>query len=317
MAEILGREAGYFFDSRNGDRIYNAESMTDWLKPFFTTGIFNGDMQVTATTGMDISVDSGFVNVNGKVKHYMDTTDFTLDPASGATNRVDTVVVEANETDRRFYLKLVKGVDGEGATDPVREEGIYQLILAEIAVNAGVTEITQADITDKRMDSTVCGWVAATVEEIDMSQIDDQFQAFFEEFKTNQLADYTQWTAAQKALYLAWVAEQEEAYSDWIETNEADFLAWYDHIKDILDESTAGHLQNEIDALDDKIDAHTESLAYSENGVHGIHLNSDGELVAEDENGDEHEVGGGGAIFINSSGRIAIDYSKVKEVNDV
>ena len=47
---------GFFWNSRGGDRKYEADSFSDWLKRFFTTGVFNGDLFVQAVTGMTISV---------------------------------------------------------------------------------------------------------------------------------------------------------------------------------------------------------------------------------------------------------------------
>jgi hypothetical protein len=32
-----------FYNSRNGDRVYNADSMSEWLLPFFTTLSNAGD----------------------------------------------------------------------------------------------------------------------------------------------------------------------------------------------------------------------------------------------------------------------------------
>ena len=50
-----------FYNSRNGDRVYNADSMSEWLLPFFTTGVFNNCFAVTATgDGMNISVGGGY-----------------------------------------------------------------------------------------------------------------------------------------------------------------------------------------------------------------------------------------------------------------
>lgn len=260
---------GFFWDSRGGDRLYSADSMEEWLKPFFVTGVFNGQLQVTSTGGMDISVAAGYANIDGKIMRFRNATDFTLDSASGIYSRVDTVVVERNDGERAITLKVVKGDSSGQPTAPVRVDGVYQLVLAQIAVGQGVTSITQADITDTRTDSDLCGYVCATVDEIDFSQITAQWETYYENFVENQLADYTSWTTAKKAEwngwvdaqelafttwvnakkgeYDSWVTEQEGDYTDWIDAQEADFLAWYDRIKDILDESTAGHLQNEID----------------------------------------------------------------------
>ena len=65
-----------FYNSRNGDRVYNADSMSEWLLPFFTTGVFNNCFAVTATgDGMNISVGGGYVNIKGKVASHLYAAD--------------------------------------------------------------------------------------------------------------------------------------------------------------------------------------------------------------------------------------------------
>lgn len=227
----MADQHGLFWDSRGGDRKYNADSMEEWLKPFFVTGVFNGQLQVTATTGMGISVASGYCNVGGKVKLFDDATTFTLEAASAVLDRVDTVVIERNNTDRDITLKVVTGTPGEGATAPVRSDTIYQLVLAQISVATGVVGITQEDITDTRTDSELCGYVCATVDEIDFDQITAQFNSWFESFKTS--------SSAEIASFESVAANQ--------------FNVWFNTLRYILDGDVAGHLQNEIDVLDDKV----------------------------------------------------------------
>lgn len=61
-------EYAMFYNSKNGDRKYDAESFEHWLKKFFTTGVFTGDMQTVANDDMTVSLKKGYVNVEGKVK---------------------------------------------------------------------------------------------------------------------------------------------------------------------------------------------------------------------------------------------------------
>ena len=65
---VYAPDYGYFSNSNNRDRKYNAESFEEWLKPFFNTGIFNGGLQVTAqsTPDMTVKVSAGYANINGK-----------------------------------------------------------------------------------------------------------------------------------------------------------------------------------------------------------------------------------------------------------
>lgn len=171
---------GLFWNSQSSDRTYDADSFSEWLQKFFTTGVFQNELQVTASSGMDVSVGTGYANINGKVRFFDTATTFTMDTADGSNPRIDTIVVERDDTNRIIQLKKVKGdLNGSNPSPkaPVRSGGIYQIVLAEIRVNAGVTAITTANITDKRPDSSVCGWVTGTVQQLDLSQIMAQSEA--------------------------------------------------------------------------------------------------------------------------------------------
>ena len=205
-----------FYNSVNQDRVYDADSFSDWLKKFFTTGVFVDEMQVTAAGGMYVQVGGGYTNINGKVMQF-DQSTLTVGTADSRYYRIDSVIVERNDTDRQFYLKIVQGGTGTESSvtgvTPTRSGGIYQLVLARIKVKPGATYITQQDITDTRADSTLCGIVAGTVTQMDFSQFSAQFADYFDSFKSGR---------------------------------QADFDAWFANIQSILDEDTAGHLMNEI-----------------------------------------------------------------------
>ena len=215
---VNGNEYGLFWNSEGGDRKYNAESFEMWLKKFFTSGVFADELQVTATSGMEIAVSGGYSNTDGKVMFFGNTTTFTLATASASNPRIDTVVVERNDGDRAITLKVVQGAYAAEpvATAPVREDGVYQLVLAEIYVGQAASTITQANITDKRQDTTVCGYITGTVEEMDYSQFAAQFASYYENFT---------------------------------EENQAEFEDWFQHMKDQLSTDAAGHLQAEIDNI--------------------------------------------------------------------
>lgn len=215
---------GLFWHSDNGDRKYNADSMERWLKKFFTSGVFEGDLQVRESSGMTVAIQPGYCNLFGKVGLYEVVNGITLDAANSRYPRIDTIVVERNDTDRIISLKKVTGTysgDNPQPTARVWDEtqGIYQLVLAQIYVGAGVSSITQANITDKRADSSVCGYITGTVKEIDFAQITAQFNAYMAEYQEDNLEV---------------------------------FEAWFQHMKDQLDTDAAGHLQAEVDDLEER-----------------------------------------------------------------
>lgn len=213
---VTGNEHGFFWDSNNGDRTYNSESFELWLKKFFTSGVFQDELQVTAGGGMSVAVSAGYANCDGKVKMF-GSDNLSLDAASSTLPRIDTVVVERNDSDRTFYLKVVKGAyNGQSpvATAPVRTGGVYQLVLAQIRVNAGATSISTGNITDKRPDSAVCGWVTGTVDEIDLQQILAQSEAEFGEWFDAMKGQLSTDAAGNLQLQIDNILDEDSSISD-------------------------------------------------------------------------------------------------------
>lgn len=171
----------FFYNSVNGDRVYDADSFEYLLKKFFTTGVFTGDCAVSATSGMGVQMAAGYCNIDGKVKFYPNPVSLSLATANPTYDRIDTVVIERNDTDRAFHVKAVTGSASAtpAATAPVRSAGIYQIVLAEVYVAAGAVSITQANITDKRPDSSVCGLVCSAAQTPDFSDLYSQFTDAF------------------------------------------------------------------------------------------------------------------------------------------
>lgn len=243
-----------FYNSNNGDRVYDADSMTEWLLPFFKTGVFNGQLRVTANNDMTVTIDAGYCNVKGKVKPFRQKTTFDLETASGTLNRIDNVILRRDDTLRDIYLMIEKGGNAQQPTAPplVRSGAIYDLKLAEIYIEAGTIRITQEEITDCRMNADVCGWVASTVEEIDFSQVTEQFEAYFTRYKRQIAGDYA---AFLDQLGLT-ETQAEAAYQNFLaimdgyqKQQQAIFEAWFEEIKGQLDTDQAGHLQNEVNEL--------------------------------------------------------------------
>ena len=239
---VLAKEFGYFFNSSSGDRTYNASSFEEWLKPFFKTGVFAGGLQVTAqsTPDMSVNVAAGYANLNGKSARWPNVSTVTIPTASGFYNRIDTVVLRRNDTNRTISIDVVEGVASANPvpTAPVRSNDIYELVLAQIYVDVGVTSITNANITDKRMDSAVCGYVASNITEINFDQVKTQFEAWLAQYESEQLGA---------------------------------FETWFQAMKDQLSEDAAGNLQNQIDNKLDNVanDATHNGYVPASNGASG------------------------------------------------
>ena len=280
----------YFWNSKK-DRYYDADSMGDWLRPFFVNGVFNGQLQVTANDDMSVTVGAGYGYINGKHRHFLTPTTLDLETASGTLHRIDNVILRRDDTNRMIYLLIVKGGNASSPVAPplTREGPIYDLKLAEIYIAAGTVKITQAEITDTRMITAVCGYVAATVKEIDFTQISAQFEQYFTNYRKNisdkfqsfvqdvdsyndqaaaalalmkqTFADYAgqqeeiyqNWIAGQQGDFEQWRQNQEGSFNNWYITNttgwKKNFEDWFDALKIVLSGDVAAKLQIEIETI--------------------------------------------------------------------
>ncbi len=275
----------YFYNDKDGDREYDAESMTDWLRPFFVTGVFNGELRVVANDNMSVTVETGYCNIKGKVKNFFKKTPLDLEVASGTLDRIDTVILRRNDTDRDIQIIIQTG--GYSAnpqpTPLVRSGAYYDLKLAEIYVAAGTIRITQAEITDTRADADVCGWVCATVKEIDFSQITAQFSAYFAQYQEKITTEFKAYVAYMTNLEAQFSEKETELHEqhekdikdyllqfqkkgdsnlteltqqliDFRNTNEAEFIEWFETIKDVFSTDAAGRLLLEINKLKEQVE---------------------------------------------------------------
>lgn len=175
-----------FFNSVNNDRVYDAADVADFLKNFFTNGIFNDSLAVSSNDNMTVSVASGSANINGY--SYTNTDSMTLDITEADTelNRIDSIICRLDLSNRQITTQVLEGTSATSPSQPsiTRSGNIYDLRLANISVPAGATRITTEQITDTRF-GTDCGNVVQAVQSLDTSEIFAQYEAFFTNWFAN------------------------------------------------------------------------------------------------------------------------------------
>lgn len=148
-----------FYNSNNGDRLYDADSMSAFLEPFFTTGVVEGGFKYTdSASNMTVTIGSGQAHINGKVLVH-DSTTVTLSAADSNYSRKDYIVVERNDADRALTVKVVTGAPASSPTPPTLTQGdsTYQLALYEVTVPAGAITSDSCYFKDVMKDSGICG----------------------------------------------------------------------------------------------------------------------------------------------------------------
>ncbi|NHI71904.1 phage baseplate protein [Lactococcus petauri] len=194
----------------NGDRLYDAEDFMRFFAAFLKTGVvmsFKDGLRVrSAQNGMNIQVGGGSAVIGGGSYLNDENIAIQVNVASSVQNRTDSVVLRMDKNARDTYL-YYKPSD----TTVVRNDILFELQLATISVKMNATQITDADITDMRSDSTVCGW-STPFDNINVDGIVDQYTSIFEQ------AD-------------------------------SDFKSWFQNLKNQLDDNQAANLQNQIDTI--------------------------------------------------------------------
>ena len=173
-----------FFNSIDGDRAKDAGFFSRYFASFIGNGVFpnpSNNLQVVANNDMTITVRKGNAWINGV--YCYDDFDYTtsLDVADGVLNRIDRVVLRLDIIDREIKLLVKKGTFASSPVAPTlqRDADAYELGIADIRVNRGVTRITQANITDTRYNKSLCGIVHGVVDQVDTTTLFNQFTSGF------------------------------------------------------------------------------------------------------------------------------------------
>lgn len=248
-SEIIGTDS-------EGMPIFDRAETSDLFRLLFSKLVSSGVLaspsdcfQVVAAEGLNVTVRPGFGMINGAFAYDEAENTLTLEKAPAQYSRIDRIVLRCNYADRLCEL-VVK--TGTVANNPVAPKIVqpaagdyYELGLATVTVGANVTAVTQANITDTRMDSTVCGFITQLIDHLDTSVFFAQLDQFYTEFVSKTEADYR----LSREEYLAMCQDIVDTLNTFEKTAESDFDTWFDTIKGKLAGDIAGALQIQIDNL--------------------------------------------------------------------
>ena len=170
-----------FFDSTNHDRLYSSADFAAYFKQFIGNGIFynpSSSLQVAADSGLTVKVNVGSCFINGYCGRVIAAETVTLSEG-GAADRYDLITARLDFVARDIHIEVIEGDAAEGAAYPdlVRNASFYDIALAAVRVAKNAISISQADITDTRFDTALCGIVTGVVDTIDTSELFAQYQA--------------------------------------------------------------------------------------------------------------------------------------------
>lgn len=184
------------------DREYSAAVFAHYFSLLVKNGVFpdpSTGMQVKASSNPDmhVSVQPGSGWVNG---YYITVPDdapevLTVPTANPSLSRIDSVIMGLNFVDREIQLYIKSGAvsSSPSAVSLQRDSALYEMELAQITIAAGVASISQANITDMRQNTSRCGIVKGTIDQIDttdlFAQYNDAFQTWFADIQAQLSGD--------------------------------------------------------------------------------------------------------------------------------
>lgn len=249
-----------FFNSRNGDRKYNAAQMSAIFDGLIIDGVFASigtAFAVKAAGGLTVNVGVG----KAWFDHTWTVNDsilpMTAPEAEVLLDRIDAVVLEVNgmESVRENTIKFVKGNPSSAPSRPTltNEGNVHQYPLCYIYRKYGTAVINQADITPM-VGTESTPFVTGILQTVSLDELLGKWQDELDRFTDARSQEVDDWIAQEESDFTTWFdkmkadLQQEQTVLDqWIASEQADFLSWYNQMKDQLSGDVAGNLQLEID----------------------------------------------------------------------
>lgn len=236
-----GSENGIFLDGRE----YTASDLYKLIALLVGNGVYANELAPTATNeDMSITHGAGHAWINGVA--YTNSTPFVLDiaTADGSLNRYDSLMLRLNLSLNEVYATIVQGDYAANPTPPActRNAETFDLKICDIYVPAGCMKITQDQITDTRLDSSVCGVPVFPVEHLDMTSFYRQIATDLANFQQRNEADFTAWVEDQKDTNLATMAALVEIVRNTSDESKAEILNLLAQLNNLVDADTVGEL---------------------------------------------------------------------------
>ena len=243
------------FPSIGGDRKVKASFFANYFASFVGNGVFlnpSNNLQVVSHEQMKTVIKAGKGWINGYFVENDSDFILTHDIADGVLKRYDRIVMRLNHETRDINFFIKKGTFANLPVAPTlqRDSLVYELALADVFIGNGVTEITQATITDLRLNNSLCGEVHGIIDQVDTTTIFNQYQAWLEQKQSEYNDDFLTWTTQQQESFNLWRNAQEADFEDWTVAQQEAFENWLEEIQDLLDENTAANLTNRVEQLE-------------------------------------------------------------------
>lgn len=241
------------------DRKYDSQDWADYFKQFIGNGVFPNpanNLKVESLYNfMVLTIRVGSAFANGRLYMSRRNFDFSVTPAHLTLGRRDIVVCRHDSINRTMQTLYIEGTPSGIPVAPsiIRTDDVYDLKLCEITVNANAQAITQANILDTRLNPEVCGIVHALIDQVDTTNIFNQYMIALDEFMAYQARRideldylYDDFKALMGALNTQSFLLINNNFDDWSTKRGCDFVTKFLADGNILETATVVALSFEL-----------------------------------------------------------------------
>ena len=214
-----------FFNSVNGDRLYNAQQMSEIFNGLITDGVYasvGNRLAVQPNNGMTIQINTGRGWFGGRWVNNDAVHLLTLEASDVLLNRYCAVCVRADTTEsgRKVepYLKYSSFATSPTRPTMTRTETVKEYCLAYVYIKAGATSITAANIEDTRGYINLCGWVTGLINQLDTTTLWEQWDAEWDDFMRDADSENDSWQNSQRTAFLNWYNSLQDYVNANVET---------------------------------------------------------------------------------------------------
>ena len=297
------------------DREYNANDFARYFRAFITSGIIADggniaeSLQLVANDDMTTTLKAGNLIIDGYRYELMKDMVFQHRAADGVLDRIDRISITLDTAEREIHAILR---EGEYSYKPVapqcrRTSEYMDYVVADVRIVKGAIKVTQANITDTRLSTELCG-IAFPFWKLDTGPFFAQLNSFYNEFvlKSDRSYDeFVAWAEEKKAEIItwqgkeaaetdAWQKEKSEEFDVWVQNFvnqweswllgkttgwQEEIIDWFDNLKEHLEENAAVQLQLQIGNLENLNTEKKEDLVSAINSLEGNLINSINDLT--------------------------------------
>ncbi|MDD5435529.1 MAG: hypothetical protein PH343_08875, partial [Nitrospira sp.] len=136
---------------------YNQNEFAEIFKTILSDGVFEllNKLIVTETdpVSLGVKVDTGWAHIQGFFCHNDEAMIKTLGAADPVNSRIDRIILRLDTvTDFKISCEVLEGTPAAEPVAPTltQTSSTYEISLAQVLIGAGVTSVSNANITDER-----------------------------------------------------------------------------------------------------------------------------------------------------------------------